>query len=143
MFAVDTNLLLYALNPDSRDHPAARKLLDGWRSHREPWCLTSGIVYESLRVSTHPAVFPRPLRLDQAWSWLEVLLGAPGCTLLVETERLQAVGREVVEAHPRLAENVIHDLHSAILLKEHGIEEIRTADTNFHQFKFLRVVSGS
>jgi predicted nucleic acid-binding protein len=26
-------------------------------------------------------------------------------------------------------------------MKEHGIPEIRTADTDFHQFPFLRVVN--
>lgn len=42
--------------------------------------------------------------------------------------------------HPKIAGNLIHDLHTAVLMKEHGITEIRTADTDFHQFAFLRVV---
>ena len=33
-----------------------------------------------------------------------------------------------------------HDLHIAAVMREHGITEIG-ADTDFHQFKFLRVVN--
>lgn len=35
----------------------------------------------------------------------------------------------------------MHDVHTAVLMKEHGIDEIRTVDTDFHQFRFLRVVN--
>lgn len=38
-----------------------------------------------------------------------------------------------------LGGNVVHDLHIAALMVEHGVTEIRTADTDFHQFEFLRV----
>jgi hypothetical protein len=30
--------------------------------------------------------------------------------------------------------------HTAILMREHGIREIYTRDTDFHRFPFLRVV---
>ena len=35
----------------------------------------------------------------------------------------------------------MHNLHIAALMREHGVTEIRTADTDFHQFKFLQVVN--
>jgi predicted nucleic acid-binding protein len=34
----------------------------------------------------------------------------------------------------------MHDLHTAAVMKEHGIAEIRTTDTDFRKFAFLRVV---
>lgn len=141
MFAVDTNLLLYAVNPDAPDHDRARELLEAWRTGERSWFVTWGIIYEFLRVSTHAGVFPAPLDLQRARTWIEALLAAPPCGVLVESERHGDALKEVTRLHPRIAGNIVHDLHTAVLLKEHGIEEIRTTDTDFHQFKFLRVVN--
>jgi len=141
MFVVDTNILLYAVNPDSPDHSAARELLQEWRSEARPWFLTWGIVYEFLRVSTNRRIFPRPLQLHVAQAWLDVLLATPGLAVLTETDRHRTVLDELAGMHPRLSGNVIHDLHIAALMREHGVSEIRTADTDFHQFSFVRVVN--
>ena len=35
--------------------------------------------------------------------------------------------------------NIVHDAHTAILMREHGIREICTRDTDFHRFSFLTV----
>lgn len=69
MFVVDTNILLYAVNPDSPDHGQAHQLLDDWRKGDRAWFLT--------------------------WA----------------------------------------------LMREHGVSEIRTADMDFHQFKFIDVTN--
>lgn len=141
MFVVDTNLLLYAVNLDSPDHARARGLLEEWRSGDRSWFLTWGIVYEFLRVSTHSRVFPRPLDLPAAHAWLNVLLAGPRSSLLVETEHHDEVLGDLIAAHPRLRGNPVHDLHTAALMREHGVAEIRTADSDFHQFGFLTVVN--
>lgn len=36
--------------------------------------------------------------------------------------------------------NLIHNLHTATLMREHGIARIVTRDTDFHRFGFLEVV---
>lgn len=141
MFVVDTNLLLYAVNPQSPDHLAARELVEGWRSEGRPCFLTWGIAYEFIRVSTHRRVFPRPLKLQEAREWLDLLLTTPGVAVLTETDRHRSVLKQLAGAHPRLAGNVVHDLHTAALMWEHGVSEIRTADTDFHQFSFVRAVN--
>lgn len=141
MFVVDTNLLLHAVNPMVPEHERARRLLEGWRGESRPWFLTWGIIYEFLRVSTHRAVFPHPLALSAAWDFVAAVLAAGSCSVLVETERHGEVVAELAAAYPRLAGNPVHDLHTVALMKEHGVEEIRTADTDFHQFQFLRVVN--
>ncbi len=141
MFVVDTNLLLYAVNPDDPDHPAARAALEQWRAGDRSWFVTWGIVYEFLRVSTHPRVFPRPLTLAQAQGWVAALLAAPRAGILTPTERHAAVLADLVSRHPGARGNVVHDLHTVALMQEHGVTEIRTADTDFHQFRHLRVVN--
>ncbi|MBI2536638.1 MAG: PIN domain-containing protein [Gemmatimonadetes bacterium] len=141
MFVVDTNLLIYAVNPDSAEHEKARASLDGWRRGDRSWFLTWGIIYEFLRVTTHPAVFAQPLDLPTARRWIAALLASPTAGLLVETDRHAEVLEELAGLHPLLAGSLVHDLHTAALMKEHGISEIQTADTDFHQFAFLRVVN--
>lgn len=141
MFVVDTNVLLHAVNPDSTDHGVASEALENWRAEGGPWFITWGIAYEFLRVSTHRRVFSRPMRLEQAQGWLDALLSTPGVSVLTETDRHQNVLRELAKVHPRLAGDLVHDMHTAALMWEHGVPEIRTADTDFHQFSFLRVVN--
>lgn len=102
---------------------------------------TWGILYEFVRVSTHRRVLPRPLTLDQAWRWTRALLESRNLQVLTETERHHSVVVELASRHPGLSGNMVHDLHIAALMLEHGVTEIRTADTDFHQFKFLRVVN--
>lgn len=141
MFVVDTNLLLYAVNPDSPDHPRARALLEEWRLGERTWFLTWGIIYEFLRVSTHRSIFPDPLDLPTARAWIEAALTGPQSALLLETDRHAEVLAQLIAEHPRLRGNPVHDLHTAALMREHGVTEIRTADTDFHQFPFLEVVN--
>ena len=141
MFVVDTNLLLYACNPDAPEHERAQAAVEGYRRGGELWFLTWGIVYEFLRVSTHRRVFARPLTLAQACSWVGELRRSVDCQVLGETERHADVLAELVVRHARLAGNPVHDLHTAALMLEHGVVEIRTADADFHQFKFLRVTN--
>lgn len=61
--------------------------------------------------------------------------------MLVPSERHSAVLKELTQQFPRLRGNVIHDLHTVALMREHGATEVRTADTDFRQFGFLTVVN--
>lgn len=141
MFLVDTNLLLYAVNPDGKEHPAALAALEQARDGPELWFLTWGVIYEFLRVSTHRAVFAKPLSLAEAWGWINRLCSSRSCQVLTESDRHSEIMAELLSRHGRMGGNIIHDLHTAALMLEHGVQEIRTADADFHQFKFLRVVN--
>ncbi len=141
MFVVDTNILLYAANPGATEHDGARAALEAYRRDGGLWFLTWGIIYEFLRVSTHRRVFPRPLTLASALEWVDAVRAGGRCQVLAETERHPYILEELSARHPRLAGNPVHDLHTATLMLEHGVSEIRTADTDFHQFKFLRVTN--
>jgi predicted nucleic acid-binding protein len=38
------------------------------------------------------------------------------------------------------AGNLMHDVHTAVLMREHGIRRICTRDTDFYGFPFLEVI---
>ena len=140
MFVVDTNILLYAADADSPDHAKCRTALEGWRVQTSTWHITWGVVYEFLRVATHPNVFRNPFTLSEAWSFIEATLAAPGVAPLLPTERHQDVAAEVFGEIPDLRGNLMFDAHTAILMREHGIRTIYTRDTDFNRFPFLDVV---
>lgn len=140
MFVVDTNILVYAADRDAREHSLCRGLVETWRRQPGAWYTTWGILYEFVRVTTHPRVMRRPWTLGQAWSFVTALLASPDCGLLVETERHDAVASAVAGELPDVAGNLVHDLHTAVLMREHGIRTIYTRDTDFHRFPFVEPV---
>lgn len=139
MFLVDTNILVYAANRAAPEHAAAHAFLETCRTGSEIWLATWSIFYEFLRVSTHPAVLPRPLALTEAWSFLQAVAASPTFQLLGETERHGEIVSELARRRPSVRGNHVHDFHIAALMLEHGVREIRTADADFHRFRFLQV----
>jgi predicted nucleic acid-binding protein len=47
---------------------------------------------------------------------------------------------ELIRSIPELRGNILHDVHTAALMKEHGLTTIYTRDTDFHRFPFLQVL---
>lgn len=137
MFVVDTNVLVYAADEDSAFHGPCRELLESWRSQAAPWYATWGIVYEFLRVSTHPRIFRNPWPAARAWSFVEAVLASPALGVLVATERHATVAADVFREIPHLSGNLMHDTQTAVLMREHGLRRIYTRDTDFHRFPFL------
>ena len=140
MFVVDTNVLVYAANQDAPEGEACLELLNAWRTQAVPWYSTWPILYELLRVTTHPRVFPRPLSLAQAWRFVEALLATPNLRILVPTPRHAQVAAAVFGEVPRLAGSVLHDLHTVVLMREHGVRRIYTRDADFRRFSDIEVV---
>jgi len=140
MFVLDTNVLVYAADRGCPEYAACRGLVERARAEPMPWYLTWSVIYEFLRVTTHRAVWDEPWSLDGAWRFVTALLAAPGCDVLVPTERHAVLAERTFEEVPGLAGNILHDAHTAVLMREHGIRRIYTRDTDFHRFAFLDVL---
>ena len=140
MFVVDTNILLYAADLDSLDHEPCRARIDTWRGQASPWYLTWNVIYEFLRVATHPNVFRTPFPIAKAWLFVEAVLASPSLSMLTATFRHSAVAAEVFAEIPDIRGNFVFDAHTAILMREHGIRTIYTRDTDFNRFPFIDVV---
>ena len=139
MFLVDTNVLIYAADEDAAAHQKCRSLLEGWRGQASPWYLTWSIVYEFLRVTTHPRVFRRPWSAREAWAFLAAVLASPAVEVLAETQRHESVLSDMLASIAGLSGNVFHDVHTAAIMAEHGISVIYTRDRDFHRFRMLEV----
>ena len=119
---------------------ACRRALEDARRDPSPAYLTWNICYEFLRVSTHPVVFDSPWSARQAAAFIEELLSESSFGLLVATDRHQALLADTLATVRDLRGNVLHDVHTAVLMREHGISRICTRDSDFRRFPFLTVI---
>jgi len=137
MFVADTNVLVYAADEESPHHGKCRRLVEQWRSQASAWFVTWPILYEFLRVTTHPRVFRAPWPVERGWSFVEALLASPSLEVLCPTARHAQVAAEVFRELPHVSGNLVHDAHIAVLMREHGVRLIYTRNTDFHRFAFL------
>jgi predicted nucleic acid-binding protein len=87
VLVVDTNVLVYAADADSQFHRVCRDWLEQQRVRPDAWYTTWGILYEFMRVTTHPRVMRRPWSAPAAWEFVMALLASPGFAILVPTQR--------------------------------------------------------
>jgi uncharacterized protein len=140
VFAVDTNIFIYAHFDRYPQHGRARTFCEGLLSSAQDWCIGWQVVYEYVRITTHPSIHEVPLTLEQALADLDPYLSAESRHVLAHTEQHRPVLQAVAAATPKARGNFIHDLHYAALLREHGVKRIYTADSDFAKFGFLEVI---
>jgi toxin-antitoxin system PIN domain toxin len=137
---VDTNILVYAADVRSQWHAKSREWIERRRGRPDAWYVSWPILYEFMRVTTHPRVLREPWSAPRAFAFLSALLRSPGLGVLAPTERHAAVAEQVIDELPWLSGNLMHDAHTAVLMREHGLVRICTRDADFHRFPFLEVV---
>jgi uncharacterized protein len=133
---VDANVLLHAVNQAAREHELAHdwlmRALRGPESVGFAWTVSLAF----LRLSTHPAVFPRPLDADQAGTLLEQWLASPQAIAVEPTRRHLPVLRGLLDA-TGTAGNLVTDAHLAALALEHHATVI-SFDRDFGRFDGVR-----
>jgi toxin-antitoxin system PIN domain toxin len=133
MRLVDANVLLYAVNADAEHHAASKTWLDAGLSGRESIGLAWVPLLAFIRLSTNPALFPRPLSAGEAMDQVEGWLGARRAVAVNPTARhaflLNRLLREVGSGG-----NLVNDAHLATLALEHRAQVV-TYDTDFSRFE--------
>lgn len=138
MLVVDANVLLYAVNERAPEHKAATGWLGEALNGSEAVAFAWTVILAFLRVSTRPALFPRPLTTAEAIDILERWLGQPPAVTLEPTPRHLTLLRGLFEA-VRGGGNLVGDAHLAALALEHGAA-IVSFDRDFARFEGLRLV---
>ena len=140
MQVVDTNSLIYAINARDPDHPRCARLLQSFADGAMPWYTTWGVIYEFLRLVTHPRILPSPLTASEGWEVINRMMREGGLRVLLATPAHAHVLSELLVVMPELRGNVMHDVETVALMREHGISRIITRDTDFHRFAGIEVV---
>ncbi len=66
------------------------------------------MLYEFLRIATHPRVLRNPWTVSKAWSFVDAMLASPALGMLVETDRHAGVVDQVFREVPHLSGNLLH-----------------------------------
>ena len=75
---LDTNVLVYALYPESEHYASSRRLLDLANDPESGLSVTSQIICERYSIITNPKRVSTPLRAEVAMTVIETLLALPG-----------------------------------------------------------------
>lgn len=139
-YSIDANILLYAANRDAAEHKAAMRFLEACAKEQDLLCMTWPAIMAFQRIATHPAVFANPLTPAQAWHNITALLALPRSRVLSETESFVDDYASVTEGLG-IRGNLVPDAHIATILRQHGVNRIYTADSDFRKFAFLEVLN--
>ena len=133
----DTNVFLYSVNPLSPHHKKAASWLgnafDSASGVGLAWLALIGFI----RLSTHPAILPKPLSVADATGMADDWLLHPRARLLHPTERHSGVlSRLLLVAGT--AGNLANDAHLAALALEHGAT-VGSFDKDFKKFSGIKL----
>jgi toxin-antitoxin system PIN domain toxin len=135
MKIVDANVLLHAVNRDSAQHESARQWLDNALAGPETVGFAWSVILAFIRVSTHPAVYARPLAPQEAVATAQGWLAQPPAAIVEPTARhLGVLGGLLSSAGT--AGNLVSDAHLAALAVEHAAQLI-SFDSDFGRFDGL------
>ncbi len=139
ILSADTNLFLYAANPDSPNHDAAQRFFEKEASGQGRFLLCGLVLVEIYMQLRNPAVFKKPKTAKEATAFCDALRSNPAweyadyepevATLLWHWAAKTTTGfRHIIDA--RLAFTLLH----------HGVTDFATAnDKHFEGFAFKRI----
>jgi toxin-antitoxin system PIN domain toxin len=132
----DANVLLYAVNDAAPDHASAVRWLDGALNGERAVGFTWLALLAFLRLSTHRAVFERPLTVVDAVGVVRDWLAQRPAVVVAPTGRHIDVLSGLL-AESGSAANLVNDAHLAALAVEHDAVLV-SFDADFGRFRGLR-----
>jgi len=132
----DVNLLVYAYDEASPNHPRARDWLEQRLSGAETFAFAWIGLLAFVRLVTSPRVFANPFQPSEALDHVDAWLAQPCTAVLYPGPRHGRLLRQLLEPFGT-AGNLTTDAHLAALAIEHGAE-LCSADADFSRFPGLR-----
>ena len=136
MKLVDTNVLIYAVDEQSKQHQAAK----GWLDNSLSGQISVGFAWQALlgfvRISTHAAIFSEPLSHSEAMNYVDLWLRARSAHLLHPGATHSQIMRECLDEVGQ-GGAIASDAHLAALAKEHKATVV-TFDSDFARFPGIR-----
>lgn len=133
---VDANILLYAVDSNSRFHQQAATwltdVLNGPRRVGLPW--QSLVAF--IRIATHPRASANPLRPEQATGFVDAWLEPDVAWIPQPGPGHAAILNRLVNRY-QLSGAIVGDAHLAALAIEHGLT-VCSADADFARFTELQ-----
>lgn len=139
MIGIDTNILLYSLNPASKYHSAAAEYLGDLLSDRSRRVgITDYVLVELYNHLRNVAVMAKPLSPKEAKDVATSFLGAANVTRIENAPVMDRVWE--FAAKRNFGRRKIFDVRLALTLQHHGVTDFATASTkDFAGLGFDRV----
>jgi uncharacterized protein len=139
-FAVDTNIILYAVNTNSEHHHKARTFIEKCAYASEQWCLPWPVIYAFVRIATHPSILPHPLSPAHAIAVADQILALPHVSAMGEDDPdfWGLFRHDIAALH--LRGNLISDALIIAIMRSHGVSTIYSKDKDFLRFSGIKVV---
>ncbi len=139
MMLIDANLLLYAYDPSTPQHAAARRWLEEMLSGPMPVLLPWNSLLAFLRIATSPQIWEQPLLVQEAADIVEEWLASPNVIVPAPGERHWTILRDLL-CGAQCRGRLVPDAHLAALAIEHGAT-LCTNDRGFARFPRLRILN--
>jgi hypothetical protein len=135
---VDANVLLYASDRTSEHQTKALAFIERWADGPDLVYLFWPTVMSYLRISTHPRIFEDPLAPNVAEMNIATILSMPHVRTGAEDERFWGTWREATRGVV-VRGNLVPDAHLVALMRQHGVTEIWSRDTDLRKFEGIRL----
>lgn len=138
MIALDTSVLSFAVNRFAPEHTRAARVVEELTNGDRPWCLPWSVVHEFLELVTHPHTVARALRPSDAWGFVGEVISSPSVRMLAPGERHASAVVEVLGSIVA-ADGLPPGFETAVLLREHAVRDLLSADRGMRRFPFISV----
>jgi uncharacterized protein len=132
----DVNVLIYAFRSDCAEHKRCRRWLESILNSVSAYGISPQVLAAVVRISTHPRIFARPSRLEDAFAFSAVMLTQPHATIIEPGDRHWTIFESLCRG-AATAGNLVQDAWYAALAIESGCEWI-TTDRDFARFAGLK-----
>ncbi len=130
------HILVYAHREDTSWHDEAMRCITKLAEGNNSWAIPWPCLHEFLAIVTHPRIFKPPTPITTAVNQVEAWLESPSLILLAEAANYWSEIRAAVLVG-RIAGPAVHDARIAALCKQHGVQELWSADRDFSRFTDL------
>ena len=138
MIAVDTNILVYAHRFESPFNQVAFERLTELAKGAAPWAIPWPCLHEFLAIVTHPRIYNPPTPLETALEQVDIWSEAPSIRILGEMKGHWQEMKGILSAG-KIVGGAVHDARIAAICREHGVQEVWSADRDFTRVKGLTV----
>lgn len=135
---LDTNVLLHASDESSSFHGPAIELLETLASGPDLVYLFWPVALGYLRISTHPAIFQKPLSPAEAKGNVDDFVSRPHVRTGGEADDFWDIYQDVA-SKVQVRGNLVPDAHIVALMRQHGVSTIWSHDRDFRKFPGIRV----
>ena len=140
MRSLDANILVYAHNKGSREHPAALLVLADLIANPRIWVLADQVLFEFYRCIRNPLILAKPLSPADATAIIEKLRNETGCSHCQYRDAEWPKVKAHLEA-PDFPYRRTFDAVLATTLLAHGVDTLYTHNLkDFINYGFTRLV---